>query len=493
MTLTKIRASSATRKQPKSGSKVKKKQARNPQPGIRQVGGRIYDSTNGTTCHQCRQKTVEIKAKCKKCTLYYCVRCLNNRYNEDVNAVNALQSWKCPRCRNLCNCSNCMKKSGKQATGMLVHVAKTAGFGSVSELLQRKSDGQVLEMTLKAAAKSGKRKSSIPGHSNDPKRRKIHAESADLVDNVELAPRKVAMPLGAPLAIHKSAAVVTATAAATPITINSPVSTATKQLKSRAKAAAMPASTPGGSAKRQRGPPWLDRLSEPHPLPDGVDSGELASILEFVSTFGCSSVLGLRPPISLAALAAEIIQPSAVRRTAQLCPVPEDSIAAALHVKLLEVVRGAWGLEDSPLSLSVWQDLMREYYAAEVIIPEHAAVLRYELGPPALAGDLLNFLPDDQEVEDREERGKRLSRQRSKATVQEKDSNAQGGSKESGCADESELIATDVQDSSKTDCSSEEEDEEEEDDEHEALYQIEPTLLRNEQQVSHSSCGLGTC
>lgn len=39
--------------------------------------------------HQCRQKTVEVKAKCGKCTLHWCPRCLLNRYGEDVEAVRA--------------------------------------------------------------------------------------------------------------------------------------------------------------------------------------------------------------------------------------------------------------------------------------------------------------------------------------------------------------------------------------------------------------------
>ena len=40
---------------------------------------------------QCRQKTVEVKAKCKagKCTLYFCPRCLENRYQEEVDTVRA--------------------------------------------------------------------------------------------------------------------------------------------------------------------------------------------------------------------------------------------------------------------------------------------------------------------------------------------------------------------------------------------------------------------
>lgn len=36
---------------------------------------------------QCRQKTVEVKAKCTKCTLFWCPRCLSNRYGEEVEEV----------------------------------------------------------------------------------------------------------------------------------------------------------------------------------------------------------------------------------------------------------------------------------------------------------------------------------------------------------------------------------------------------------------------
>jgi formamidopyrimidine-DNA glycosylase len=51
------------------------KKKRNNNPGVRVQGGRVYDSENGTTCHQCRQKTIETKAKCTKCTLYFCPKC----------------------------------------------------------------------------------------------------------------------------------------------------------------------------------------------------------------------------------------------------------------------------------------------------------------------------------------------------------------------------------------------------------------------------------
>ena len=115
------------------------KKKRNADPGIRHQGGRIYDSEHGTTCHQCRQKTIEVKAPCKSagCGLQFCPRCLLNRYNEVVDQVRKLTTWKCPRCRKICNCSCCRKKQGLEATGILANIAKSAGFGSVSQLLEK--------------------------------------------------------------------------------------------------------------------------------------------------------------------------------------------------------------------------------------------------------------------------------------------------------------------------------------------------------------------
>lgn len=58
---------------------------------------------------QCRQKTAEVKAKCGKCTLWWCPACLLNRYGERVAEVDFIPGWPCPRCRGDCNCSNCRK------------------------------------------------------------------------------------------------------------------------------------------------------------------------------------------------------------------------------------------------------------------------------------------------------------------------------------------------------------------------------------------------
>ncbi|KAK9106945.1 hypothetical protein Syun_022956 [Stephania yunnanensis] len=115
---------------------------RNKSPGVRLVGSRIYDSQNGKTCHQCRQKTMDFSASCKNqkedkaCRFRFCYKCLLNRYGEKAEEMELLGDWKCPKCRGICNCSFCMKRRGHQPTGILSHTAKATGFSSVSEMLQ---------------------------------------------------------------------------------------------------------------------------------------------------------------------------------------------------------------------------------------------------------------------------------------------------------------------------------------------------------------------
>ncbi|XAR51553.1 hypothetical protein NMG60_11006211 [Bertholletia excelsa] len=112
--------------------------------GVRLVGGRIYDSENGKSCHQCRQKTMDFVAACKNqkgdkpCTIKFCHKCLFNRYGESAEEMAVKGDWNCPKCRGICNCSFCMKKRGHQPTGVLVHTARATGFSSVSELLHVK-------------------------------------------------------------------------------------------------------------------------------------------------------------------------------------------------------------------------------------------------------------------------------------------------------------------------------------------------------------------
>ncbi|KAK4834628.1 hypothetical protein QYF36_025888 [Acer negundo] len=111
-------------------------------PGVRVIRGITYDSENGKSCHQCRQKTTVFSATCKnlkgnkQCTINFCHKCLLNRYGEKAEDVALFDDWKCPKCRGICNCSQCMKKRGHKPTGQLAHAAKAIGFSSVSEMLQ---------------------------------------------------------------------------------------------------------------------------------------------------------------------------------------------------------------------------------------------------------------------------------------------------------------------------------------------------------------------
>jgi hypothetical protein len=346
----------------------------------RTQGGRIYDSENGTTCHQCRQKTVETKAKCTSCTLFFCPRCLENRYSETVAASNAKPDWACPRCRKDCNCSNCRKKAGLDATGILAKVARSAGFGCVSDLLAKNPKAKALHMAQRDAAAaaggsgaggSGAGGAGAPAPPRPKPKAKAPAAVA-LVDDAALGPRPAPMPAARPLGLHRAEGGFAAAPAA--------------------------GGGGGGAARRVRPPAWLSSARAPAdgaPLPPGVDASELACVLEFAATFGAAP-LGLRA-LSLPALAAELAAPEAPRRADQLCPVPEDSAAAALHVALLRVVRAAWGV-DGGASLASWQAQMRAYWAAELTGPAGRAAARAAAGehvPAAVAGELFVRPPGD--------------------------------------------------------------------------------------------------
>ncbi len=111
-------------------------------------GTRIYDSVNGKTCHQCRQKTMGKRTSCSECNSLmvclcvlhgvhacilflesppynvvhqgqFCGDCLFMRYGENIDEVLAKPSWVCPVCRDLCNCSNHRIRKGWRPTGTL--------------------------------------------------------------------------------------------------------------------------------------------------------------------------------------------------------------------------------------------------------------------------------------------------------------------------------------------------------------------------------------
>ena len=114
------------------------------------VGARVYDSELGTTCHWCRQKTVETHVLCTapncgrgRLPVAFCGMCLRNRNGEDVDAALASGCWTCPKCRGscgegcvtCCNCGPCRKAAGLSPTHQVIGLARQAGFDNVHDYL----------------------------------------------------------------------------------------------------------------------------------------------------------------------------------------------------------------------------------------------------------------------------------------------------------------------------------------------------------------------
>ncbi|KAM3934869.1 cell division cycle-associated protein 7-like [Leptodactylus fuscus] len=104
------------------------------------VKEKVYDAVHGSTCHQCRQKTIDTKTNCrnKECRGIqgqFCGPCLRNRYGEDVRQALLDPKWTCPPCRGICNCSFCRQRDGRCATGILFPVARYHGYNDVHSYL----------------------------------------------------------------------------------------------------------------------------------------------------------------------------------------------------------------------------------------------------------------------------------------------------------------------------------------------------------------------
>ncbi|XP_029936877.1 cell division cycle-associated protein 7a [Myripristis murdjan] len=105
------------------------------------VREKVYNSSTGTTCHQCRQKTTDTKTNCRnpECVGVrgqFCGPCLRNRYGEEVRDALLDPEWQCPPCRGICNCSFCRAREGRCATGVLVYLAKFNGYDNVHAYLK---------------------------------------------------------------------------------------------------------------------------------------------------------------------------------------------------------------------------------------------------------------------------------------------------------------------------------------------------------------------
>ncbi|KAJ9551808.1 hypothetical protein OSB04_015853 [Centaurea solstitialis] len=101
-------------------------------------GNRIYDTYEGKSCHQCRQKTLGLRTKCCKCSFLqgqFCGDCLFMRYGENILEVNANPDWVCPACRDICNCSRCRRTKGWEPTGNIYRKTLRLGFKSVAHYL----------------------------------------------------------------------------------------------------------------------------------------------------------------------------------------------------------------------------------------------------------------------------------------------------------------------------------------------------------------------
>ncbi|KAL6077673.1 Cell division cycle-associated 7-like protein [Balamuthia mandrillaris] len=152
------RRSYAPTKNQSNNSRSRSLGLRRANPGRRVVHGRVYDSELGSTCHQCRQKTIDPKVQCtnviktptgkRLCNIMFDARCLTLRYGQTLEEALAAPEWICPKCRGICNCSFCRRKEGKRPTGILIHHAQKTGYESVHELLaehEGNGDGEQAE------------------------------------------------------------------------------------------------------------------------------------------------------------------------------------------------------------------------------------------------------------------------------------------------------------------------------------------------------------
>ncbi|KAK9872600.1 hypothetical protein WA026_018732 [Henosepilachna vigintioctopunctata] len=104
------------------------------------LNDRIYDKLNGSSCHQCRQKTIDTKTVCRNFDCFgvrgqFCGTCALNRYGVDIAEALLDPNWACFVCQGICNCSFCRTRRGMRPTGILAPIAKREGHDSVKEFL----------------------------------------------------------------------------------------------------------------------------------------------------------------------------------------------------------------------------------------------------------------------------------------------------------------------------------------------------------------------
>lgn len=124
---------------------------KNCNPRVRMVGCHKHDSVKWKSCHGCHHKTPEDHVRCCSCTNQFCGMCLKNKHGEDIRLeMQEGNAWVCPKCRNgcgpgctnCCNCATCRKEQGLEATGNMVHLARSAGFTNLHDYLIFKNTGE---------------------------------------------------------------------------------------------------------------------------------------------------------------------------------------------------------------------------------------------------------------------------------------------------------------------------------------------------------------
>ncbi|KAI4325848.1 hypothetical protein MLD38_031212 [Melastoma candidum] len=124
--------------------------------GYGEDGRRIYDSFEGKTCHQCRQKTLGYRTECSRSGMVqgqFCGDCLYMRYGEHVLEALGNPNWVCPVCRGICNCSLCRQAKGWAPTGPMYRKISSMGFKSVAHyLIETKSSQLKLETDADSSA-----------------------------------------------------------------------------------------------------------------------------------------------------------------------------------------------------------------------------------------------------------------------------------------------------------------------------------------------------
>ncbi|EIE26968.1 hypothetical protein COCSUDRAFT_59460 [Coccomyxa subellipsoidea C-169] len=247
--------------------------------------------------------------------MFFCPRCLLNRYGEEVEKVNQLAQWKCPKCRDICNCSNCRKKRGLEATGILANMSKAAGFTSVSDLLQKNPNAKrPPSASLQAPGAKAPKQAAGEAKPKAQKKKEPKPEAApDLIDDELLGARPHSMPEREAVRMHR-------------------VSDEVSDMR------------------------WPPDLAHTVDLPPDCSAGDLAEVLEFLKVFGEQTGTA---GISLSFAAVELLQP-ATEAGHSAYTREERSVAGHVHMRLLDLVRSDWGIRDS-VGIHGWQPVMAQY------------------------------------------------------------------------------------------------------------------------------------